>query len=53
MCGIADGLGIGEGAAVDIGPGGSRDRGGAKEGAAVVDADGFTAEQGSGECASD
>ena len=44
---------MGEAAGIDIGPGDAGDGGVAQEGAAVVDADGFAGDQGSGERAAD
>ena len=50
---ITHGLGVSQRAAIAIGPGGTGDRGTTQEAGAVVDADGFTGNQGSGEAAAD
>ena len=48
---IADDLVIAQHAGIGIAPGGAGESGGAKESGAVVDANGLTGSQGSGECA--
>ena len=50
---VTQALGISQRAAIAVGPGGTGDRGTTQEGGAVVNADGFTGNQGSGEAAAD